>query len=154
MTIIAVIAVSVLSTLATLALLLFAIKRYWQRRWQSGRSYHARTPINLKKDPLAFVENVLHLDAEQLKLWHTLKPEILENLQDFATYRDAIMEADNLEQIINRWEDIVHDGLIVLRKLKPKILDFYNSLNSQQQHIINSMFHGGLVEYRRCRYHC
>jgi hypothetical protein len=154
MTIIAVIAISVLSTLATVALLLFAIKRYWQRRWQPGRKHHTHALMNSRKDPLAFVESVLQLDAEQLAVWHPLKQEILESQQDLAAYCEALIAAGDLEQAINRWEDFVNDGLIVLRKLKPKMLDFFNSLSSQQQHKVNAMLNGRFVKHRRCSYHC
>ncbi len=152
MTIIAVIAVSILSTLATLALLLFAIKRFWQRRWQPGRKLH--TYINSRKDPLAFVERILQLEPEQLTVWQALKQEILENHQDLEAYFDALMGDGDLEQAINRWEDFVNDGLIVLRKLKPKIIDFYHSLSSQQQYKVNALLNGRFGKHRHFSYHC
>jgi hypothetical protein len=166
MTITTVIVISVISTLATIALLIFAIKGYWQRRWQmfynvkhlyhgsrSKHRWHAQTQSTA--GPLEFVEGILQLTPEQLTVWNPLKKEIIEHKQDLAEYREILTAASDMEQTVNRLEDFVNDSLIVLRKLKPKLTEFYRSLSSQQQHKVNALLNaraGGGNRY--CGYRC
>ena len=169
MAITAVIAISVFSTLAIIALLLLATKHILlhrhHQRWQTvtgaahhnhgmRNKYHWHGQTRLGKHPLDWVENILQLDAEQLTFWNTLKQAIIESQQDLAAYGEVLAGAGNLEQTVNRWEDFIQDGLIELRKLKPKLIEFYQSLNEQQQQKINAWLAGKSVSKHSCGFHC
>jgi len=154
MTITTVIVISVISILATLALLLFAAKRCWHRRRRWAIESHTPGNLSLGIGPLEQVESILQLDAEQLALWHPLKQQILNSQHDLAPYREALSSAADVEQAMNRWEDFVNDSLIKLRQLKPKLIEFYHSLSSQQQQKIDTLMSHRFGGNKRCGYHC
>lgn len=149
MTTIAVIAISVFTTLATIALLLWGVKHYWMRRHglPGGRFYHHRWRnkrqahpwLMSANDPLQFVESMLQLDAEQLQLWDSLKNQLLENQPSLTAYREVFSEAETMPQLLHRLEDFLDDAMIVVRKLKPALFEFYQALNDRQQKQINGL---------------
>ncbi|WP_455210704.1 hypothetical protein [Kaarinaea lacus] len=165
MTITAIIAISVFSTLATIALLLFVIKRFLYRRWKfysRGTNHHRdlrhtyrwpgqSRPLNAA---LEWVESILRLDTEQLTLWNPLKQALIDSEHDLAAYREILNDAEDMEQSVNRWEDFIDDSLIELRKLKPKLIEFYHSLSVQQQQKVNAWFAGTTIGKRYCGNHC
>lgn len=169
MTITAVIAISVFSTLATIALLLFAMKHFLRRGLQQHRQifpdarrhnddlrdqhlWHGKS--GSKNQPLDWVDSILQLDAQQLTLWNTLKQAIIDSQQDLATYGEILTGADDVEQSVNRWEDFIQDSLIEFRKIKPKLIEFYQSLSEQQRQKVNAWLSRNSVNTRNCGFRC
>ena len=164
MTIFAVITISVLTTLATVAFLLYAAKRLWQRRrhaWLAGEKLSGgwcnkhRSPGQSRsmEDTLAWLESILKLDSQQRNLWASLKQELIEGKQNLAAYREVLTDTGDVQQSVHRLDDFLSDCLIVLRKLKPKLIEFYHSLNSQQQQTFNTLLGGEFLRPDHCRSH-